>query len=229
MALIKYGGGVSSMSGKQGGSVHARNRAGAYIRNWAKPTNAPTDVQTARRATFANQSAGWSGLDPDDRAAWGAWANSLTMLNRQGDEYIPTGRQMYMSLNNNLAIIGADPIDLPPTGATPPTINPGSEILAEQTDGELTIMRLRFGYVVAGEFFIIQAAPVQTGGKHNLATMYRQIITGPSAHPFPCGDDYIARFGPTTPVGGVMKLKYRTVDEATGLSSPWLIVEGFVG
>lgn len=224
MALIKYGGGVASMAGKQGGSVHARNRAGAYIRNWAKPTGGPTAIQTVRRTTFAAQSAGWQTITQDQRDAWDTWANRLTMLNRQGDEYVPTGRQMYMSCNNNLALIGAANIEDPPTSGVPPTINPDTGITATESGGIANRLRMDDGFVADQEFWLVYSTPIQTGGKNNLNTQFRAIGVFTPAENVPILDEYSMIFGIDWPFKSRLQVKYRTINNLTGLSSPWLVI-----
>ncbi|GAI58374.1 unnamed protein product, partial [marine sediment metagenome] len=39
MALVKYGGGITQMSGSIAGNTFARNRYGNYVRSRTKPIN----------------------------------------------------------------------------------------------------------------------------------------------------------------------------------------------
>lgn len=228
MALVKYGGGVASMSGKLGGSVAARNRAGAYMRNWAKPTNTPTAIQTARRAQFQTVSAGWTALDDTNRDAWNAWASGLTMLNRQGDSYVPTGRQMYMSCNQNVLLCDGTMLDSPPTGATPPVIDPGTTAEVTETAGVLTLYGITGPGPVDGLYFIIQASPMQQAGRNNLTTQFRQVVFMPADAFMQIEGDYPTVFGSSAPLGARVQTKMRAVDRNTGLTSPWLIINSVV-
>jgi len=86
MALIKYGGGVIQMAGSIAGNVYARNRYGNYARARTKPTNPNTPGQQQVRAAIAWLVDHWSQtLTPDQRAAWGHYADNLNMLNRLGE------------------------------------------------------------------------------------------------------------------------------------------------
>ena len=89
MALVKFGGGVAGISGKIGGTVYARNKAGAYARSWAKPTTTPTPSQTVNRNRFGNQAQAWTALSSSHKSSWDAYAATVTRLHRQGDAYTP--------------------------------------------------------------------------------------------------------------------------------------------
>lgn len=228
MALVVYGGPLSAMSGKLGGSVAARNRAGAYWRNYAKPTNTPTTSQTNRRVSFAAQSAGWSALSESDKGEWNSWASGLTVLNRLGSAYIPTGRQMYMSINQNLAVVSAPPLTLPPSGASPPTIKDGI-VLSMAADGSvfdnITIIN---GDANSDIKWSIWGSPQQTGGKSNMTTTFRIIGTFDTGSPIQIKTEYEAIFGATAIIGALVQIKFRAINVTTGLSSPFLIIAGAI-
>lgn len=225
MALVKYGGGVASMSGKLGGTVAARNRAGAYFRNWAFPTNEPTPSQTAHRVMFAAQSAGWSALTTPQRNAWESWAEGLTEYNQQGDAYIPTGRQMYMSCNTNLALAGATAIAAPPTTAVPPVINSHATLDVHDDGGVADVMDLSDSNVGVSNILQAWGAPEQTTGKENLTLLYRVIGTITEGSPLNLLPLYLTIFPNVCHAGATWKVKCRMIDPLTGLSSPFLIVE----
>jgi len=62
------------LSGKLGGAVYSRNKSGAYIRNYVKPTNANTKAQQSARANFAGAASGFGTLGETKRQGWNEFA-----------------------------------------------------------------------------------------------------------------------------------------------------------
>ena len=228
MALVQFGGGVSAMAGRVGGTVFSRNKGGAYARNWAKPTNEPTAIQTTRRAAFASLSAMWSALPEGSREVWAGDAGGMTLKNRLGDDYIPSGRQYFMSVNQNLQLTSQTLIDLPPTGSVPPIIDDLATLVAEETANVLASFTLELTDWTTDSILIVQAAPPQTGGKNNLILLYRQILSIAADASIDLTAAYDAVFGDFFPDAGIIRLRIRAVGFETGLSSPWLIVQGTI-
>jgi len=117
-ALVKFGGGVSAMSGKLGGTVFARNKTGAYSRNWVKPINANTTKQQTVRNEFANLIARWKDLTEAQQTAWEDMAPQYPYTNRLGESSEYTGQQLHNHLNMNLQVIGGTLLDSPLVPAT---------------------------------------------------------------------------------------------------------------
>ncbi len=225
MALIKYGGGVSVIAGKQGGAVHARNRAGAYIRNWAKPSGGPTASQTVRRAQFAAQSNAWRDLTDAQREDWNTFAAGMTAFNRLADAYTPTGRQVFISCNQNLSLVGEAAILDAPFGAVPPSIAHGWTTNFIVAGGIVTnIFAVPLSATFTGPYLVF-AAPPQLGQKVNQILQYRVI----TAVDLTSGPDmaaaYIAIFGATAALDYTFRMKFRAVDPLSGLSSATVISE----
>lgn len=116
MALIKLSSiGITNLSGKAGGSVYAHNRGGAYVRNFAMPTNPSTAPQSAQRAVFGAFASAWRGLSEVQRINWNDSAVNFPYINRFGDSKVLSGQNLYISLNRNLQIVGGTAIQSPPT------------------------------------------------------------------------------------------------------------------
>ena len=101
MAKVQFGGGISAMSGKLSGNVFARNKGGAYARNWVKPTNPSTVAQQNQRNTLALKSAAWRTLTDGERNSWKSWADDNPVLDRLGASIVLTGAQGYTKININ--------------------------------------------------------------------------------------------------------------------------------
>ena len=114
MAKIKYSAiGITNMSGKSGGSVFAFNRAGAYVRRWAKPTNPKTDIQTATRQAFGALSRAYGALTDAQVSAWKTWGIENPRVDRLGESRPMQSMQAFMSANANRKTIGLGSIDEP--------------------------------------------------------------------------------------------------------------------
>lgn len=115
MALIVPSGGlISQVNGKVDDKVYYRGRWGNVVRAWVNPTNTITPQRTAVRALFASLMSLFNSLTPDMQDDWNKFAQSLVLFNRLAQPYVPTGLQVFMSRNTNLAIIGQGPLLLPP-------------------------------------------------------------------------------------------------------------------
>jgi len=89
------------MSGKLAGNVFARNKGGAYARNWVKPTNPSTVAQQNQRNTLSLKSAAWRTLTDGERNSWKSWADDNPVLDRLGASIVLTGAQGYTKININ--------------------------------------------------------------------------------------------------------------------------------
>lgn len=221
MALIKFGGGVAAISGKVGGTVFARNKAGAYSRNWAKPTSTPTPKQTANRARFGNQSAGWGALSSAERDAWNAAAPGTQLLNRLGDPYVPTGRQLFLGSNNQLAASGEPTIAAVPPDFVPPEIF--ADIFAPThavTAGVVTALTIKNSVTDATLVYTVEATGQMPNIKQNLTNVYRQIGNyAAGGADLNVLADWIALYGSGGVVGNVIWFRVKTVSNVNGMAS----------
>ena len=107
MALIKLSSiGITSISGKAGGSVYSRNRGGAYVKNFVIPTNTFSDLRQQVRAMFGAISSAWRNLTEGQRNSWVAQAPNYPYINKVGDSKTLSGIALHNSLNTNLMTAG---------------------------------------------------------------------------------------------------------------------------
>lgn len=102
MPQIKFSALVTSMKGKAGGSIFSQNKQGPYFRNnrWGGGRkSARWDAAKNRLQTLSNA---WRLLSAEQREAWQAAAVNYPFENKFKEEYIPSGYQLYMSLNGTL-------------------------------------------------------------------------------------------------------------------------------
>jgi hypothetical protein len=138
MALIKFGGGVTAMSGSIAGNVFARNRYGYYVRPRTKPVNPRSDRQVAMRTIVSYLSEYWHGdLDDVERGSWAAYAAAVGMLNKLGEVIHLTGFNHFIRSNSMLLKIAEDILDSAPTILSLPEkdtlLTCSAESIAEQT------------------------------------------------------------------------------------------------
>jgi hypothetical protein len=112
MALIKYGGGVTEMSGKMGGNVFSRNRYGAYVRKLTTPVNPASDRQVIARARVSSMADRWNNtLTEAQRVSWNVYAAAVSVLNRLGDSIYLTGFNHYIRSNCAILACGGTIVD----------------------------------------------------------------------------------------------------------------------
>lgn len=103
---IKFGALVVAGSGKIGGHVASKNRAGAYLRTKVTPVNTNTASQITARALLASLSTAWGQLMDEERATWNTAVASFASTDVFGDLRNPSGINLFVKLNSNLANIG---------------------------------------------------------------------------------------------------------------------------
>ena len=102
MPQIKFSGLVTAMKGKAGGSIFSQNKQGAYFRNnrWGGGRKSQRwDNAKIRLSNLSNQ---WRLLSAEQREAWQAAGADYPFENKFKESYIPSGYQLFMSLNGNL-------------------------------------------------------------------------------------------------------------------------------
>jgi len=102
MALIKFGGGITHMSGSIAGNTFARNRFGSYVRSRTKPVNPNTVLQNQTRSRIGFLTQYWRAtLTAPERTAWETYAASIAWLNKLGEATYLTGFNMFVGCNSN--------------------------------------------------------------------------------------------------------------------------------
>jgi hypothetical protein len=205
MAKVVFGGGVSAISGKMGGTVYARNKGGAYTRNFAVPTNPSTVYQEEARDRLTQYSNEWRGLTEQQRLSWNEWANTHPILDRLGATKLLTGAQAYTKINTNRDLAGDATAN-----ATIPSdpewvnliIDTTAPVVAEIADGSI-LVTLGAGAAADQIVFVFATGPISPGisnyfnverliGAHTLTA---EDIT---AGEFDIFDLWTSRFGPLT-------------------------------
>lgn len=88
------------LSGKLDGQVYARNKGGAYVRSWVKPTNPKTLLQSAVRSGFSDMSKQFNMLVGQTKEKWNYYASSYFKPKRIKPGVIYSGFNAFQSLLN---------------------------------------------------------------------------------------------------------------------------------
>lgn len=226
MGQILFGGGVTAISGKVGGQVYARNKAGAYVRNWAKPTNTPSPSQSANRLAFGNVSKLWNDLTVLQRENWNTLAQTVTRLNRLGVSYVPTGRQIFLESANNMRVIGQTPLTDAPFSLLQPVIDTPPAVDFSVDAGAIDNFKLTGLSAIGGVSYVVDATKLFANQKFNFSTNFRQINTGVTVANIDLLTAYGAAYGTIGAVGDTYAIRLRYIDTANGMSSPVLQITG---
>ncbi len=224
MALVKFGGGVTQMSGSIGGTTFARNASGNYARARTTPVNPQSARQTAVRASIAFLANFWSStLTQGQRDAWKDYAAAVVMSNRLGESTFISGFNHFLRSNSlrkrsNNGIRSAGPIVL-----ELPAQDPTFTITADVSDQTITAF-FDTGLDWAGEdsahCYLFQGAP-QNAQRNFFDGPWRilGVLNGNSAAPAVNGTSFPVDFA----VGlGQRQFVYARISRADGrLSEPF--------
>ena len=165
-ALFKGSAIVGAISGKSGGVVFSRNKAGAYVKGFVVPTNPNTIKQQDVRSSFANLVGLWKGLTKAEQQSWIDIAPQYPYQNRVGDTKEYTGQQLFIKLNQNLDIVGIAPLDTPnvPESFSDTRVTATAFVL---TAGVLTTATITIAAIGLSTESIIAMSTVNVGGGIN--------------------------------------------------------------
>jgi len=111
MALVKFGGGITAMSGSIAGNTFARNRSGAYARARTKPVNPNTQRQSEVRASMALLAEYWyETLTRNQREDWNDYAADVAMKNKLGEAIKLSGFNHFVRSNAAHVRFGHTPL-----------------------------------------------------------------------------------------------------------------------
>jgi len=190
---IKFGAIVVAGSGKIGGHVASKNRAGAYLRTKTTPTNPNTPAQAQARSILGSLSTAWGLLTEDQRKSWNDAVASFATTDIFGDIKNPSGINLYVKLNANLEASAQAQLVVAPAKEEIPFFALTSAVF-DMSDETLTFNAGVDGYDLT--FVKIQATPAFSAGISNFKSKLRNI--GYNAEISASGDNYalyVDKFG----------------------------------
>lgn len=116
--LLKFGGIVTEGRGSVGGVTFSRNRSGAYARKRTKPVDPSSPAQNDQRTRLSSGVTQWRALDEGERRAFNAKALTTPFTNRLGEQFNPSGMNLFMRGAQLLQAAGLAPVTVPPVNAS---------------------------------------------------------------------------------------------------------------
>jgi hypothetical protein len=220
---------IPSSSGKLGGTVASRGRAGFQLVARVPRTQPRSDRQTANRAIIGALASLWRTLDSASLRDWNQLAASSVLAGSRGLNSNPSGYTLFLSCARNLTTLGLPPITNPPPllpslpavdgFAVSPVYNqPG---LPHYITGFAISYLLGPGGTVIA---VVRASGAVSPGRSNIRpSEYRVLLT---YQPFPPVQEIVItpwfnQFG-TLPPNGQIAWALNFVDPASGFASPWV-------
>lgn len=186
---------------KIGSVVASANKDGNYFRAKVTPRNPKSPAQQLVRSSFTANSKAWRLLTDPERAGWVALAATVTLSDMLGNKYKPSGQQLYVGCNGNLATIGFPAIATAP--ATPDTLPPLSSLDLIATIGTAAPhthrLSLQLNTTPADSNIACYVTPLFSAGRSFVGPgqfRYLSDFTGGASAPFDLTAQYEAMFGP---------------------------------
>jgi len=219
MAKVKYGEMIADMRGKINGTVHSKNRFGAYMRNKTSPVNPQTTYQSGVRNSFTSFTQGWRGLTAAQRASWMGVVDAFSKTNVFGDNVKMTGANLYISLNRNIATIGGVAISSPPIPASVTPVATLSIVADVSLD---SILATFTPAIPATQRVAIFATAPQSAGVTFVKNKYRliEVIDSADVSPYDISAAYEVKFGTSWATAGQkVFVKFVPIITLSGISA----------
>lgn len=222
---IKWGALVTAGSGKLGGHVAAKNRAGSYFRTRVTPVNPATSDQARSRNRFGGLSQAWRTLSEAARTAWNSAVSDFARTDIFGDLKNPSGFNLFQRLNNNLLNVGQEQLSAPPTVGSTFALKAFALIA---TPASLSVDF--FDDIPATARVILSATAPVSAGVNFVSSEYRQIaiLDETEVTPFDATAAYVAKFGSLPAAGRKVFIRARVINLPSGLASPDLTASAIV-
>lgn len=229
-ALVKFGGGITAMSGSIAGNTFARNRYGAYVRSRTKPVNPNSWRQVYARTIMSYLTEYWfDELSIAQRESWATYAAGIPMKNKLGETIKLSGFNHFVRSNSVRkwygASIGAEAqitLKTAPAGNELPPKDPDVAIDVDAAPQKITVTFNKDEDWCSESFALLimrQGVP-QKGSRNFFKGPYKSglIILGNAA-----GLSGTVDFAPTIPVAEGQKqwCTFRISRADGGLTEPW--------
>lgn len=212
---VKFGAIVTDGRGKIGGHVASKNRGGAYFRTKVTPTNPQTISQSAARNRLTTFAQDWKGLTEAARLSFNAAVANYAKTDIFGDIKQPSGINLYVKLNSNLAEVGVAPLTAAPLPEAVAAVETLSATAAAGTPAFSVVFTPT--PVPADTAFIVRATGQTSPGKNFLKNQYRNVSVVDAAGTSPKNllAEYVAKFG-TLVAGQKIGVEVIPVNKVTG-------------
>ena len=218
MAKVFFSAAVADMRNKLGGVVYARNRYGAYSRNYVLTVNPGTPAQLTHQALFTTVSATWKTLTEAQRLSWREAALRVMRRDIFGNQNNLTGSQYFNKINLEYYLVNGSLLTNPPTLREIPIfkgLTLALDVGLLQLNVGLTTNNLTNQYAA-----VIRATSSQSQGAIFFKNLYYRIRIRSNAANLPVNvyADYLAKYGGFIS-GTRVGVQLYIVDKTTGLRS----------
>jgi hypothetical protein len=212
---VKFGALVVDGRGKIGGHVMSKNRSGPYMRTKVTPVNPRTPFQVLARQRLATLAAAWSSLTPGYRLAWNSAVDLWKSTDIFGDLKNPSGFNLFIRLNDNLAQINVAQINTPPL---PAAIGAWTTFSFIPDNTDTMVLTFLPTPVPTGFAVLIDGTAPCSPGISNANARFRRITFLPatSATGIDIKAAYDTKFGAIAPIGDKVFLRAKYINIATG-------------
>ena len=212
------------LSGRASGNVYARN---GRVRGMTVPKLVQNSNTQRVRSMFGSNSSAFRNLTSDQIREWNG-VTGFTTVDRFGNEVVLSGKMLFVSLNQNLKLVGAASLITPPM----PVGVIGLTSLTAEPDRSLGTFFVDFAAtpVPAGSSMLISAtAPVSKTITRPGRSAFRDVAVkaAATATGFDLWNDYTARFG-TPAVGTRIFIRAIIVSTVTGQASASIVTDAIV-
>lgn len=220
MARVQFGGIVTGLRGKVGGSVFSNNGSGPTYGTKTTATKAGPK-KSLQSSYIANASTAWRNLSAGNRSAYDAYASTQPRTDSLGRTYYLTGFQMWCGLNAGLRAIGqpalttfVDPTlvvnQLNPLGFNFLEFSLTNDIVVDVTPGSLNV----------NTFVNVFASRSVSAGKKTVSGAYKLLKSFPDSTVTPQISlaEYVALYGAVA-LGNTIFFKIVSVNTLSGIQS----------
>lgn len=200
------------LSGRSKGTVFQRN---GVRRNFSMSPNPQTPFQTIIRNYFGSFSSLWRTLSITQQTAWRNL--KMTITNRVGVQKEIKGKEVYVRLNTNLAIIGGVQIDDAPvlSGVIAPESS-GAVIDVSSTEIDMNLTNADASMGVA----LYASLPLLPGRTQSRLALVYAAVDSTTYSATDAWDGYVAKWGYVPVAADRIIVEARYVNKVTGEGSP---------
>ncbi len=213
MALVKWSALVSEIKGVMSGTIFQGGRFGQIMKNRISGGGRVSTRWQAQKGRFTFVASQWRTLTPGQQEDWNIGAINYPYINKFGDPVVPSGYQLYNTLNGNLHFLLLPIVTNP--SPPEPKIDLGNIILNYVNDNQLDV-----SYTASAQPLItilVYASPGYSTGLRSPRNRYRFLQSLPSntASPVNIATAYKQAYGAITS-GSRIVVKLTLTDTRTG-------------
>lgn len=217
----------SEIRGSIGGTTYSRTRGGSIARNRTVPINPNTTRQAAVRADMNNLAYIFNTLDRVTVESWNAVAASYPTLNRLGESYVPSGKQLFISCGLNLRAVGVLTTPTLPSAepAIPQCDITAAVIVSDVTGGAVDTLSIdNVTSDLATAIIQVQATPNLPAARGANINLMRTVGSGVQDTLQNLTVNWNAVFGnPLVAADQIINLRFAAVHPTNGLASAWFM------